>query len=57
MKPLKDATENTGTLHGAALALTGVAAHIIAEETGSKSAKRIADRIDAQFGLDEEPDR
>lgn len=54
---MKDATEGTGTLRGAALALTGVAAHIIAEETGSKTARRIADRVDKAFGLDEEPDR
>ena len=57
MRKLKDATENTGTLRGAALALTGVAAHIIAEETGSARARRVAERIDKRFGVDEEPDR
>lgn len=54
---MKDATENTGTLRGAALALAGVTAELIADATGSTRARRLVERIDKRFGIDEEPDR
>lgn len=54
MKPLKDASEGTGTLRGAALALAGVTAELIADATGSKAARRIVERIDQQFDTEEE---
>lgn len=57
MRKLKDATEGTGTLYGAALALTGVTAELIADATGSKMARQLVERIDKRFGTDEEPDR
>lgn len=41
-------------LRGAALALTGVAAHIAAETTGSKTAARVAEWVDEKFA--DEPD-
>jgi hypothetical protein len=53
MSPLKDAMEGVGTLYGAALALTCVAAAFIAEATGWERARRVVDRIEKQFGIDE----
>lgn len=54
VRKLKDATENVGTLRGAALALTGVVAALIAEATGSQAARRLVGRIEERFGIDEE---
>lgn len=44
---------DTNSLRGAALALTGVAAHIAAETTGSKTAARVAEWVDGKFPDDE----
>ena len=41
-------------LRGAALALTGVAAHLVASATGSQAADRLAQRIDKEFGIEDE---
>ena len=49
----KDARDLDG-LRGAALALTGVAAHLVAVTTGSQAADRLARRIDKTFGIEEE---
>lgn len=43
---------DTNGLRGAALALTGVAAHIAAETTGSKTAARVEAWVDGKFGDD-----
>lgn len=51
---MKDATENTGTLRGAALALAGVTAELIADATGSERARRFVERVDKAFGVDED---
>lgn len=51
---MKDATENTGTLRGAALALAGVTAELIADATGSKRARRFVERVDKALGVDED---
>ncbi|MEV6036060.1 hypothetical protein AB0L65_33235 [Nonomuraea sp. NPDC052116] len=40
---------DTNSLRGAALALAGVAAHIAAETTGSKTATRVAEWVDGKF--------
>jgi len=49
--------KNRDNLRGAALALTGVAAHITAELTGSKKAARVAAWADGKFDEDEKPGR
>ncbi len=41
--------KDTGNLRGAALALAGTAAYMVAETTGSKTAKRVYDRIARVF--------
>ena len=41
-------------LRGAALALTGIAAHLAAETTGSKTAAKVAEWVDSKFSDDEE---
>lgn len=44
---------DTNSLRGAALALTGVAAHIAAETTGFKTAARVEACVDGKFADDE----
>ncbi|MET8985798.1 hypothetical protein ABZW49_10155 [Nonomuraea wenchangensis] len=40
---------DTNGLRGAALALTGVAAHLVAETTGCKTAAAVAEWVDGKF--------
>lgn len=44
---------DTNGLRGAALALTGVTAHLAAETTGSKTAARVEAWVDSKFADDE----
>lgn len=44
---------DTNSLRGAALDLTGVAAHLAAETTGSKKAARVEAWVDGKFADDE----
>lgn len=44
---------DTDSLRGAAIALAGVAAHLAAETTGSKTAAQIAAWADGKLGEDD----
>lgn len=46
--------EDLDGMKGAVLALTGVAAGLIKEATGSKRAGRVLARIERRFGIDDE---
>lgn len=46
---------DTNGLRGAVLAMTGVAAHIAAETTGSKTAARVEAWVDGKFADDFDP--
>lgn len=45
---------DSNSLRGAALALTGVAAHLAAETTGSKTAARVEAWVDGKFAEGDE---